>query len=90
MKYDKLYGDLVFVMTPRRLKIIFLLYDAPKTKTQIYEEFPTVNNTVIAALLDDLLSAGYITGGESRGDPFRLSLKGRTVALMLEELAALL
>jgi hypothetical protein len=85
MKHEGIYETLVGVFNPLSLKTLLLLYDRPYTRKEIYGECSTWNNTLVKSVLEVWKNNGVVVGGETRGDPYRLTLKGTSISEWLLE-----
>lgn len=85
MKYADELNILTELFTPLSLKVLLLLADGGKTKKDMYAACSNWNNTLVKSTLDSWKNNGVITGGEQRGEEYRLTLKGRGVTDWLLE-----
>lgn len=85
MKFEGIHTTLSGVFTPLNLKVLLLLYDRPHTRKELYEECRNYNNVLVKTSLDVWVRNGMIAGGESRGQPYRLSLRGQSLGEWLLE-----
>lgn len=85
MKHEGLYLTLCAMFTPLSLKLMFLLFDRPHTRSELYEQCSNWNNTVVKQALNVWKQNGVISGGETRGDAYRLTVKGVGLAEWLLE-----
>lgn len=85
MKYDGIYQTLVAVFNPLSLKVLLVLFDRPYTRKELYAECSSWNNTLVKSALEIWKNNYIVSGGESRGDPYKLTLKGRSLVEWLLE-----
>jgi len=85
MKHEGIYETLVGVLNPLSLRIILLLYERPHTKMEMYDACSKWNNTVVKSAMELLGRNNIVNGGSTRGDAYRLTLKGTGLAEWLVE-----
>lgn len=85
MKYSGIHETLSVIFTPLNLKVLLLLYDRPHTRKELYEECSNYNNKIVKVALEAWVNNGMVAGGESRGQPFRLTLRGVSLGEWLLE-----
>ncbi len=90
MKNEGIYSALTQFLTPLNIKLLLLLSEGPKTKSQLYQLNSNVNNTIVKEALDGLQQSGFVVGGEMRGAPYRLSIPGVSIVSWLQEGVTLL
>jgi len=85
MKYEGIYTTLLGVLNPLSLRILLLLHERPHTRMEMYEACSKWNNTIVKSAMDTLGNNNLVNGGSTRGDAYRLTIKGAGLAEWLVE-----
>lgn len=85
MKYAEMYKSLTLLFSPLGIKVLLILAERPHTRSELYAACSAWNNTTVKSVTTVWENRGLVVGGATRGDPYRLTLKGKAVTEWLME-----